>query len=111
MCASLAVGSVAHILLHSGLASEAHVSATFGAQNEISHDTPTAPSGGKIDKAIAKTPATTDAGPAVTAIPTRHGRQSPYVEGITCENPKDRESRLKYIKAQITAQLCTSFIP
>ena len=101
-------GPVADVLRHSGLASEAHVAATFGARDEISHDTPTAPSRRKVNNTTTETPATTGAAPPVTSIPSRHGRQSPYVEAITCENTKDRESRLKYIKAQMTAQAGTS---
>ena len=76
--------------------------ATFGARNDMSEDTPIVPSGRK-GKKVANTPA--DPVPILSSF----GRRSPYVESVTCENPKDRDLRLKYLKAQLTAQIGTLF--
>jgi hypothetical protein len=97
-------GPFAHLNHHSGIASEAHVLATFGARADMSVDIPAASSGHKGDKTVNKTQAASTPlpGPIVVAS---FGRRSPYVEGVKCENSKDREARLKYLKAQITAQV------
>jgi hypothetical protein len=36
-------------------------------------------------------------------------RYSSYIKTITCEDSKDREARVKYLKKQLTAQICLSY--
>jgi hypothetical protein len=75
----------------------------------MSDDIPTAPSRQKGNKAANETQAATASIPAPIIVKS-FGRRSPYVESIACENSKDREARLKYLKAQLTAQvgMCNS---